>query len=141
MASNNIADDNEQPKIAQFFEAIRAKRSAKSPYETDDVLAVFTLMKRGLSIADISRATLINEGAIRRWKEALLSGRIQMLFPDIIAAAETFDETIVPNIRPTYFTRERIPFAWKQAAIDIDAGINPYARKRLNGPNREATDD
>jgi len=135
MASDNIPDDKGQPKLALLFDAIRGRRQARSPYETDDVLAVFTLLKRGMSIADIGRATFIQDQIIRKWRDAPMAGRIQLLFPDIIAAAETFDETMVPHIKPTYRTRERVPFAWKQAAIDLDGGVNPYATRRLNGPN------
>jgi hypothetical protein len=52
------------------------------------------------------------------------------LFPDIAERAAVFDEAAVPHL-PT--KQKRLNFAWQSRQIELEAGVNPYARPNGNG--------
>ena len=127
--ADDFNDRVESEALADLFEKVRDRRmtGSRSPYQTDDVLAVFTLLARGNSPADITRATFIDTAIIRKWRDALLNGTIHMLYPDIAERANNFDRSSVPHVRMA-LSRQRLRHTWQQRQMLLEEGRNPYAR-------------
>lgn len=127
-------------RLAGWFERIRDRRgqSSNGKYQTDDVLAVLTLLARGNSCADIERATFISRTVIMKWRDAFMSGTIHYLYPDIADRAAQFDEGTVPHIR-NKMNRVRLRHSWQQHHLMLEEGHNPYAKP--NGHMTVRTDD
>jgi hypothetical protein len=139
MSKGTTMDTERRSKLANLFNRMQsasAEKSFRDAYSTDDVIAVLILMARGYSISDIVRATFISRDQVSKWRDAMMGGTIEYLYPDIRDRLESFDENSVPRIQQRD-TRKRIMFAWRQQQLLLAEGRNPYDPIR---PIQEATE-